>query len=87
MNELILVNFSIQESYIGEFFDMLAEIDPDAQIIENVRFHHNATGWYRRISVKMNASAAAVIKLKYKDYSDSMYVSYISDELKDKYRK
>ena len=66
---------------------MLAEIDPDAQIIENVRFHYNATGWYRWISVKINSMAAAVIKLKYKDYSYSMYVSYISDELKDKYRK
>ena len=42
---------------------------------------------YQRISGKINSATATAIKLGNKFLSDRMRISYISDELKNKYRR
>ena len=48
---------------------------------------HGYVQGYHRISGKINSVAATAIKLGNTFLSDRMRISYIPDELKDKYRK
>ncbi len=48
---------------------------------------NNDDEWVGQISIKMTAEAATAMKLSDKFLADRMYISHISDELKNKYRK
>jgi hypothetical protein len=93
MNEYVLVEFiaeTIQEREAIE--QRLEDMDEDFQLIKHDWEHEqdNMTGysatWYT-ISGKMSSLRVSFIKLQDPFLSDRMRTSYISNELKDKYRK
>ena len=93
MKEFVLVEFlfKVDENEQGlgfirglgdDFIPLTSEFD-----FESIDPRGYTTAAYNRISGKINSQAATAIKLSNKFLSDRMRISYISDELKDKYRK
>ena len=91
MNEFVYVEFifkvadavkgGIQVGALGEdFISISGGMDWEQ---EDARGY--STGYYK-MRGKINSAAATVVKLSNTFLSDHMHISYISDELKDKYR-
>lgn len=91
MNETILVEFifSVDDVQQGEKF--LRRLGSDfARIDDNVEWGQDSNGGttgYRHIIGKIDAMAATALKFQNKFLADRMRISYIPDDLKDKYRR
>lgn len=91
MKEFILVEFLISSADYTSTMEFLgSNFGDDFDIIKSDYEYDSdeagQNGWLR-VSGKMNSSTASIIKLKYPDLANKMRVSYIPDELKDKYRR
>ena len=89
MKEYVLCEFLIEASNM-EHFKILHDLDPDFIITDiNSEFeideNDNSSTW-TRISGKINSEFATMLKLRHADLAERMRISYIPDELKDKYR-
>jgi len=83
MNETVLVEFVASSE--TEFFDMMIRINSlgnDFQLISG-RDTYNFT----KVSGKITSEFAVIIRLKEPFLAERMRISYIPDELKDKYRR
>jgi len=91
MNEFALVEFlfTINE-YPAELGKLIA-LDKDFKLIQcEDEFDEDEDGIrfeYKRVSGKINTMTASVIKLQNPALAGKMRLSYISNELKDKYRR
>lgn len=85
MNETVLVEFLINDDqYVSVVEFLRKEYDFDLIGMEDAMI--SLGQWGVRIRGKMDSKAVSFVKLKHKDIADCMFVSYISDDLKDKYR-
>jgi len=81
MNDFILVEFVYQEHEFQDVMSRLSAFTDDTSIVSNV------VSSISILTYKMSAETSTVIKLSDSFLSERMRVSYIPDELKDKYRK
>ena len=92
MNEFVLVEFFVRSHDKLELLNKLNNVKYDFEILsietEWVENDYSSTvsDWYR-ISGRINSMCASVMKLQDPFLSERMRISYISDELKNKYRK
>lgn len=89
MKEYVLCEFLIEEFGI-ELIEVLTTLEPDFIVIDIWNEHEidedgNVTEW-RRITGKIHTEFATVLKLKHSILADRMRISYIPEELKNKYR-
>ena len=89
MNETVLVEFLFQEEEYDEGCKAIRSLGDDFQPL-NSHFEGDIesmpSGLYYKVNGKLNSIAATAITLGNKFLADRMRVSYISDELKNKYR-
>ena len=85
MNETVYVEFLCEghESYI--LIRKLRELDFEQFIVDNDGLRGNDIDWYG-VSGRINAQYASLIKLQDSWLAERMRISYIPDELKNKYR-
>lgn len=92
MNEFVLVEFLAR--YPDDFYQVLIKLEKlgsDFEIVthgldmdEDEDGEHSEWG---RVSGRINSQAASIIKMQDSFLAERMRISYISDELKDRYRK
>lgn len=82
MNEYILAEFAISKNGISNMNEYLRSLGDDFQFVNlTVKGHDDAI-----ITGKIRADTATTIKLRDDAVSQCMRVSFISDDLKNKYR-
>lgn len=90
MNEFILVEFLFNDhefvAELGKLHDLGAEFEYITSINEPTD-DPRSDSEYVKITAKMNAQAVTLIKLQNPTLAGKMRISYIPDELKNKYRK
>jgi hypothetical protein len=92
MNEYVLVEFMFTVTEEKQFNQLIGDLGTDFVRINNEFDWNNedARGYVttcKMVSGKISSEAATVIKLSNKFLADRMRISYISEELKNKYRK
>jgi len=92
MKEYVLVEFLFELSEYVAANQMLEALGDDFVPIKVLEEWDTDSGdsfidEYIRVSGKINSSTAMVIKLQNPYLAGKMRISYISDELKDKYRR
>ena len=91
MNEFVFVEFMFDTAHTTRAEVEMAALGNDfTQINSGMDWRDNDNGQYLgyyRISGKINSATATAIKLSNKFLADSMRISYIPAELKDKYRR
>jgi hypothetical protein len=92
MKEYVLIEFLFPGSEYGTWNQKLTDLDDDFVRLKADEEHETDDEGYRtnswiRISGKISSAYASVIKLQDPYLAEHMRVSYISDELKNKYRK
>ncbi len=91
MNEYVLVEFLSSSEDRSRLIGKLRALGEDFQFInDDTEFELDDDGasqsWYR-ISGRISSMYASVIKLRDPFLSERMRISYIPEDLKDKYRK
>jgi hypothetical protein len=87
MNEFVLVEFIFEDEYASEGAERVIALAGDFELSNSyIRYDTHDYKDYHIINGRLNAMTASALKLQDKFLSDRMYVSYISDELKDRYR-
>jgi hypothetical protein len=85
VNEFILVEFISDENEASVFMSKIGKLDKEEfQRIETVLDIEDSRC---RVYGKISSTYATVIKLQDPYFANHMRVSYISDELKNKYRR
>lgn len=85
MNEFILVEFISDENDAGLLISKIDQLDKEE--FQKMVTLTNLGSSGCRIYGKINSTYATIIKLQDPYFTNHMRVSYISDELKDKYRR
>lgn len=91
MKEFVLVEFLAKNEDQQVLLDKLFKLGDDFQVIKIVNEEERDSEIlgdleYIRISGRISSMYASIIKLQDPFLCDRMRISYISDELKDKYR-
>lgn len=89
MKELVFVEFLFPIADYNESYEILLSLGSDFQNLKSMWEYEEESDVrdeFYRVSGKISSMAASIIKLKYPKIAQSMRISYISDELKDKYR-
>lgn len=90
MKEFVFVEFLFALDEFPEEFEKLVSLGDDFQSLKcenEYEYDDDGPGIdYMRVSGRINAMTASLIKLKNPTLAGKMRISYISDELKDKYR-
>lgn len=90
MKEYVLVEFLFTlDEYPGELLKLM-DLGGDFKLIKCDDEYEDDDGLrfdYKRVSGRINTMTASVIKLQNPTLAGKMRISYISDELKDKYRR
>jgi hypothetical protein len=91
MKETVLVEFLVNITERDRLIEAIDELSDDEFDLLNTETEFDTDGdnggvWYR-VSGKIDSGYASVIKLGDPFLSERMRISYISDDLKDKYRK
>jgi|AntAceMinimDraft_5_1070358.scaffolds.fasta_scaffold189976_2 hypothetical protein len=91
MNEYLLVEFVAKDAdrpfliskllALGDDFSM-TKMEDEFETLDG-----SLSGQWYRVEGKISSQRASIIKLQDKFLAERMKVSYISDELKDKYRR
>jgi pyridoxal/pyridoxine/pyridoxamine kinase len=84
MNEYVLVEFIVDDTDRGLLIEKLREIDYE---LISSGFSGMPADWWYKIVAKIKSTDATAIKLQDPFLADRMRISYISSELKDRYRK
>lgn len=84
MNDSIFVEFVFTNTESEKVYGELATLGEDLNLTKSFHTHNNVV--YVYLTGKINSNTATVIKLGSSILSDKMRVSYISNELKNKYR-
>lgn len=90
MKEFILVEFLVKDEDYLDFLNTLADLGNDFELLKSDTEYDTGLGsttafhTFYRISGKMNSMTASMFKLK---HQEAMRISYIPEDLKDKYRK
>ena len=91
MKELVFVEFLFQDHEIDKGLALLKSLGEDFIMIKNdVEWDYedpDAADLYRRVQGRINSMTASVLKLQHPFLAEKMRISYISDELKNKYRR
>lgn len=90
MNEFSLVEFFAAADDVEELKTRLYNLGDDLEIIDYNSEYETEEGMFYgflRISGRINTATASVVRLSDPFLSDRMRISYIPNELKDKYRK
>lgn len=93
MNEFVLVEFVTEFGEESNLLrDKLLALGYDFQMLKDeyeyeTDTEYNAINSWTRISGRINAMRASMIKLQDPFLAERMRISYISDDLKDRYRK
>lgn len=91
MNEYVYAEFLFEADVVMQGAGEIIALGEDFVLIKSDLEWDMETGGlnqgYQRICGKISATAATAIKLGNKFLSDRMRVSYIADDLKDKYRR
>lgn len=87
MNEFILAEFAFLDGDIGAGNAALNELGDDFVRIDGVVDIEGTQGVCYMVSGRINSATATAIKLSNTLLSNAMRISYISDELKNKYRR
>ena len=92
MKEYVFVEFLFTEDEFQTEFKKLTDLGDDFVFLGSVHEWEDDTDYsirtdYRRISGEINTMTASVIKLQNPALAGKMRISYISDELKNKYRR
>jgi hypothetical protein len=90
MKEFVLVEFLFNDAEFVTELGKLHDLGEDFEYI--TRFNEptddpRSDTQYIRITAKINSQTATMIKLQNPTLAGKMRISYISDELKNKYRK
>jgi hypothetical protein len=90
MKEYILVEFLIEYDRFAELYDELTNFGEDLIILSSSSEEEtDENGYYQawiRLDARMSSQCATILKLQHPVLSDRMRISYIPDDLKDKYR-
>jgi hypothetical protein len=94
MKEFILVEFLFEQQDAIKATDELAKLNDDFRMLETDPYWrtdgqlttYDSKPWFR-VTGKINSTTATAIKLSNAFLSDHMRISYIPEELKDRYRK
>jgi hypothetical protein len=91
MNEYVLVEFMLAISEETQFNRLIDDLGTDfVRIKDELGWGNEDVRGYvtthKKVSGKISSAAATVIKLSNTFLADRMRISYISNELKDKYR-
>lgn len=91
MKEYVFAEFLFtSDEYTSELHKLISLGDDFVFLNVEYEFEDSTDGTverYMRLSAKINSGVATIIKLTKPDLAGKMRVSYISDDLKDKYRK
>lgn len=93
MKEFVFVEFLFLEDEYSAEIDKLNKLGSDFEFIKSDYEYETGDDLnthledYVRVSGRINSEAATMIKLKNPVLAEKMRISYISDELKNKYRK
>jgi hypothetical protein len=91
MREYILVEFLFTQEEHPDAMDILKRLGDDFQMLNVYQEWDyedpSDAEFYYRVSGRINSMTASVIKLQHPMLAGKMRVSYIPDELKDKYRR
>lgn len=92
MKEYVLVEFLFELSEYVDANQMLEALGDDFVPIKVIEEWDTDSGdsfidEYIRVSGRINSAAATVMKLQHPELASKMRISYIPDELKDKYRR
>lgn len=90
MKEYVFVEFLFSLEEYSTEFTKLVELGDDFSFIklsEEYEIDEDNASEYIRISGKINSHAASMIKLRNPALAGKMRISYISDDLKNKYRR
>lgn len=91
MKEFVFVECLFTSEEYPEEICKLLELGDDFTLIRcEHEYEEDENGFrneYKRVSGKINTLTASVIKLQNPALAGKMRISYISDELKNKYRK
>lgn len=90
MNEYIFCEFLIEDvdtELTTGLHDILESIGEDFLVISRYRWIDDEDGEYLKISGRLNSRYATILKLQYPELAKRMRISYIPDEMKNKYRQ
>lgn len=87
MNEFVLAEFVFSRDGLIDGYKLLGELGDDFVLIGSAIDIEAYPSSTLIVSGKLSSSMATVIKLGNSALSDAMRVSYIPDELKNKYRR
>lgn len=91
MKEYVYVEFLFLDADIDKGLALLESLGDDFIMIKNsVEWDYedpSDVDLYRRCQGRINSMTASVLKLQHPFLAEKMRISYISDELKDKYRR
>ena len=92
MKEFALVEFLFTDQEYSYQLDKLLELGNDFVLIKNQYEYEDDEDLggrqiYRRVFGKINTMTASIIKLQNPALAGKMRISYIPEELKDKYRR
>lgn len=90
MNEYVHVEFIAKDDEVDVLVEKIEGLGENFQPISDLGDYINkdfSIGNWFRISGRISSEYASIIKLQDAFLSDRMRISYISDELKNKYRK
>ncbi len=85
MKEFVFVEFIFAHNETSDSLKLIKELGDDFVLTSDYTFRCD-TGIYRTLSGKINSTAATALKLGNSFLANRMRISYISDDLKDKYR-
>lgn len=90
MKDIVLVEFYVEGNDVQTLCDKLYALGPDIEIIKSSLEYEDEDGIYSeagfRISAKASSAFLTVVKLQDPYLAERMRISYIPEELKDKYR-
>lgn len=84
MKEFVAIKFVSTPAEYQQLVDLVMELNTDEFIISLE--WNSLAGFGREIVGKITSEYASVVKLRYKFLADRMHISYIDEDLKDKYR-
>ena len=91
MKEFVYVEFVFHPEFLIQGENILRELGEDFLLIssEIKQKHGTVTNWQaiKHISGKINSASASIIIMTYPELFGKMKISYIPDDMKDKYRR
>lgn len=87
MKEFVLVEFLISDNEEYKLLETLGDDFVLLTVKDEWERDDDFSDTYKRVTGKINSMTASMIKLQTPRLADRMRISYISDELKNKYRR